>query len=130
MEKMYKTFYSLSAAPFAKDSRCEAFESTSFQEATACLKYMLQVRGMGMLVGEPGAGKTFALRTFTASLHSSLYHTVYFPLATGTVSDFYRGLAYGLGEEPKTRKGDLFRQILKSKVPFRNPFMNVRSRLS
>jgi len=56
-------------------------------------------------------GKTFALRTFTASLHFSRYHTVYFPLATGTVSDFYRGLAYGLGGEPKTRKGDLFRQI-------------------
>ena len=25
--------------------------------------------------------------------------------------DFYRGLAYGLGEEPKFRKVDLFRQI-------------------
>ena len=25
--------------------------------------------------------------------------------------DFYRGLAYGLGEEPKYRKVDLFRQI-------------------
>ena len=108
---MYKAFYSLSTAPFAKESKGDTFESVSFQEATACLTYMMQVRGMGMLVGEPGVGKTFALRMFTATLHPSRYHTVYFPLATGTVSDFYRGIAYGLSEEPRTRKGDLFRQI-------------------
>lgn len=66
---------------------------------------------MGLLVGEAGSGKTFTLRSFKESLHPSLYHIVYFPLSTGGVMDFYRGLAYGLGEEPKFRKVDLFRQI-------------------
>jgi len=36
---------------------------------------------------------------------------MYFPLSTGTVMDFYRGLALGLGEDPKFRKVDLFNQI-------------------
>jgi general secretion pathway protein A len=109
---MFKAFYSLSAAPFAKDLKVsEAFASTPFQEATGCLNYMKQVRGMGMIVGEPGAGKTYALRVFTESLPKSLYQVVYFPLSTGTVSDFYRGLVFGLGETPKSRKVDLFRQI-------------------
>jgi type II secretory pathway predicted ATPase ExeA len=66
---------------------------------------------MGMIVGEPGAGKTYALRVFSDSLNKALYKVVYFPMSTGSVNDFYRGLAFGLGEEPKTRKVDLFRQI-------------------
>ena len=68
-------------------------------------------KGIGLLSGDPGAGKTFTLRSFKESLNPALYHVVYFPLSTGGVMDFYRGLAYGLGEEPKFRKVDLFRQI-------------------
>lgn len=109
---MFKTFYSLSSAPFSKELKVsDAFASTSHQEALGCLNYMKQVRGMGLLVGEPGAGKTYALRVFTESLNKSLYKVIYFPMSTGSVNDFYRGLAFGLGEEPKTRKVDLFRQI-------------------
>jgi general secretion pathway protein A len=54
---------------------------------------------MSLLVGEPGAGKTFALRVFCANLSPALFKVIYLPLSTGTVMDFYRGLAQGLGEE-------------------------------
>ncbi|TMN20867.1 ATP-binding protein [Lentibacillus cibarius] len=109
---MYKSFYSLAHEPFTKEiSSSEAFASSSYQETLARLDYLKKIRGMGLLVGEPGAGKTFALRAFQAFLNRSLYHVVYFPLSTGSVMDFYRGLAYGLGEEPKFRKENLFRQI-------------------
>src|SRR5690625_7850061 len=63
------------------------------------------------MIGDPGVGKTFTLRSFKDSLNPALYHVVYFPLSTSGVMDFYRGLAYGLGEEPKFRKVDLFPQI-------------------
>lgn len=66
---------------------------------------------MGMIVGEPGAGKTYALRVFSDSLNKALYKVVYLPMSTSSVNDFYRGLTFGLGEEPRTRKVDLFRQI-------------------
>lgn len=109
---MYKTFYSLAQTPFSKDIRAEnAFLSTDYQGALGALDYLKETKGMGLLVGEAGTGKTFTLRSFKESLHPSLYHIVYFPLSTGGVMDFYRGLAYGLGEEPKFRKVDLFRQI-------------------
>src|SRR5690606_13502556 len=75
------------------------------------LDYIKRTRGIGLFIGEPGSGKTFTLRTFKESLNPSLYHVVYFPLSTGGVMDFYRGLALGLGEEPKYRKVDLFYQI-------------------
>lgn len=109
---MYKVFYSLTKTPFSKDLKdTNSYASTSFTEAVAALEYLKKTRGMGLLVGEPGAGKTFALRTFTSSLNSSLYKVMYFPLSTLTVIDFYRSLAYGIGEEPKARKVDLFLQI-------------------
>jgi len=109
---MYKTFYSLSTTPFSKELKhTEAFESTPFREASAALNYVKGIRGMGLLTGEAGAGKTLALRAFAESLNPSLYKVMYFPLSTGTVMDFYRGLAVGLGEEAKNRKVDLFMQI-------------------
>ena len=109
---MYKSFYSLARAPFSKDIRAsDAFPSTDYQGALNALNYLQKSKGMGLLTGDPGAGKTFTLRSFKESLNPSLYHVIYFPLSTGGVMDFYRGLAYGLGEEPKFRKVDLFRQI-------------------
>ncbi len=89
----------------------DAFLSKSYQEALNGLKYLQKSKGIGLVIGDPGAGKTFTLRSFKDSLNPALYHVVYFPLSTGGVMDFYRGLAYGLGEEPKFRKVDLFRQI-------------------
>lgn len=91
--------------------QAEAYRSTSYQEALNGLNYLQTSKGIGLIIGDPGAGKTFTLRSFKDSLNPSLYHVVYFPLSTGGVMDFYRGLAYGLGEEPKFRKVDLFRQI-------------------
>jgi general secretion pathway protein A len=109
---MYKTFYSLAKAPFSKDMRpADAFLSTDYQGALQALDYLKSSKGIGLLIGDPGAGKTFTLRSFKESLNPSLYHVVYFPLSTGGVMDFYRGLVYGLGEEPRFRKVDVFRQI-------------------
>lgn len=109
---MYKSFYSLAHTPFSKDLRSvDAFQSSDYQGALGALDYLKTSKGMGLLIGDPGSGKTFTLRSFKESLNPALFHVVYFPLSTGGVMDFYRGLIYGLGEEPKFRKVDLFRQI-------------------
>ena len=97
---MYKSFYSLAKEPFSKDIRpSDAFLSSDYQGALNALTYLQKSKGIGLLIGDPGAGKTFTLRAFKESLNPSLYHVIYFPLSTGGVMDFYRGLAYGLGEE-------------------------------
>lgn len=116
---MYRAFYSLTKAPFTKEIKtADSFPSASFSEALARLEYLKKTRGIGLIAGEPGAGKTFALRAFAESLNPSLYKVVYFPLSTGTVMDFYRGLAIALGEEPKFRKVDLFHQIQSAVLRF------------
>lgn len=109
---MFKTYYSLSHRPFSKAIiHTDAFLSTDHQGALHALDYLKKSKGIGLLIGDRGVGKTFTLRSFKESLNPALYHVIYFPLSTGGVMDFYRGLAYGLGEEPKFRKVDLFRQI-------------------
>jgi general secretion pathway protein A len=109
---VFKVFYSLAKTPFSKEVKTEeSYSSTPFSESIARLDYVKKTRGIGLLIGEPGAGKTFTLRSFSESLNPSLYRVIYFPLSTGTVIDFYRALVFGLGEEPKSRKVDLFRQI-------------------
>jgi type II secretory pathway predicted ATPase ExeA len=108
---MYKAFYSLSHSPFNKEIRPDQhFNSACFAEASARLKYLLDTRGIGVITGEPGSGKTFALRNMANSLNPSLYKLVYLPLSTGTTMDMYRALVQGLGEEPRYRKIDLFSQ--------------------
>ncbi len=112
---MYKAFYSLSKAPFSKEN-ANAFNSKSFTEAMARLDYLCNARGIGLLAGEPGAGKSFAVKNFSGKLNPTLYRPVYFPLSTGTVMDFYRGLVKGLNEEPLFRKVDLFEQLQKGVI--------------
>lgn len=65
-------------------------------------------------MGNRAPARLLPLRAFSESLNPSLYKVIYFPLSTGTVMDFYRGLAKGLGEEPGFRKVDLFHQIQKA----------------
>ncbi len=112
---MYKSFYSLSKNPFQKDINTDdLFISSTVKECQARLDYLKDTRGFGVISGEAGSGKTISLRAFRNSLSEALFKVMYFPLSTGTVMDFYRGMASGLGEIPCFRKVDLFAQIQKS----------------
>jgi general secretion pathway protein A len=109
---MYRSFYSLSRRPFSKEIEPgNMFGSASYEELLARLAFLKDNRGMGLVTGEAGSGKTSALRAFALSLNSSLFKVAYFPLSTVTVNDFYRGLAFSLDISPAFRKVDLFRQI-------------------
>lgn len=109
---MYRAFYSLSNRPFTKELTPEKmFASTSFEELNARLHYLKDNRGIGLITGEAGSGKTSAIRAFANRLNPSLFKTAYFPLSTVTVNDFYRGLAVALDLTPAFRKIDLFQQI-------------------
>lgn len=110
--RVYKSFYSLNKEPFTKEiSPKDAFLSSDHQGALESLRYLGQSKGMGLVTGDSGMGKIFALRTVKESLNPALYHVVYLPHSTVSVIDFYRDLAYGLGEEPYSQKSRLFRQI-------------------
>ena len=92
---MFTAFYSLAARPFAKDIKTEEmYLSSSHQELLARLNYLKDSRGIGMVVGEPGSGKTSGLRAFVVSLNPSLYRVAYFPLVSGYCDGFLQGAGF------------------------------------
>ena len=75
------TYYGFTRVPFGRDLAPSAlFRSAAHSEAVARLTWLIEERGIGVLTGEVGAGKTVAARATVTSLEPSLYQTVYFPI--------------------------------------------------
>lgn len=107
----YTTRYGLEYNPFVKSDRETLVETREYREITSRLNYLLQIKGFGLLTGNPGLGKTTTIRNWIKSLNQSAYKTIYIPLSTLTVLEFYRYLASELGCEPAYRKAENFKLI-------------------
>jgi len=109
---MFTQYFGMKFNPFSKEiSEDNLFESTDFKELESRLKYLQQTRGIGLVIGEPGTGKSTALRKYVRGLNHSLYKPCYVALSTLTVMDFYHNLTQILGEIPAHRKIKMFTQI-------------------
>lgn len=109
---MFKQHFGLKFNPFDKEIPTDKlFSSTDSKELDSRLKYMLDSRGICLIVGEPGSGKSTALRKLTENLNNSLYKPCYLALTTLTVKEFYQAMASMLGETPSHKKFVLFQQI-------------------
>ena len=86
---MYTMYYSFSNIPFHKElPHDKLYESTSLKEGLARMEHLKKTRGIGLIAGEAGSGKTSVIRAFTGNLNNSLYKVVYFPLSTVALSGF------------------------------------------
>lgn len=109
---MYETYFGMKTNPFKKDIEIkDTFEFSDFKEVQSRLKYLINTKGIGLITGTSGKGKTYSVKYFIKSLNTNLYKPVYLTLSTVTVMDFYRNLCIGLGIEPAYKKIDMFRQI-------------------
>lgn len=109
---MFRQYFGLKFNPFDKEiSTDKLFASRDTRELDSRLKYMLDSRGICLIVGEPGSGKSTSLRKLIENLNRSLYKPCYLPLTTLTVKEFYQALASLLGETPAYKKYALFEQI-------------------
>ena len=109
---MYLKHFAFTHFPFDKPPQPEAlFESNALQESRVRLQHLLDLRGIGLLTGEPGGGKTSVVRHVMASLHPGLYRIVYVPISTGNVMDMYKSIAWELGLPTQRNRAGAFRQI-------------------
>ena len=97
--------------PFIKNSKEILGETSDYKEVTFRLNYLLNIRGFGVLTGQPGLGKTTLLRNWSHSLNQSAYKVIYISMSTLTVLEFYRQLASQMGIDPNFRKIDNFKAI-------------------
>ena len=95
---MYQRHFAFTRMPFETVAETdELFESSARREAEARLGHLIELKGIGMLTGEVGAGKTTVCRHLTAQLHPGLFRVHYVSLTTGNVLDMYKAIAWEFG---------------------------------
>jgi type II secretory pathway predicted ATPase ExeA len=109
---MIEARFGFKQRPFDKSIRSQqVYVWPGLKELEARLEMIKQARGIMLLTGEPGTGKTVALRRFVDSLNLEHYRPVYLPLSTVTVIDAYAQINRALGGQPVSSKSLLFSEI-------------------
>ena len=109
---MYRAYWNMEFDPFSKEIDIKnLFKTNDFNEALTRLEFLNTTKGIGLFTGNPGSGKTYAVKYFLENLNSNLYKIVYLPLTTISVMDFYQALAISLGLETCRSKTKLFFDI-------------------
>ena len=106
------TWYSLKRQPFDKGIKTtRAMETTPLSECGARLDYIKRQGGIMLLTGDPGVGKTLAIRRFTDALPETSFRTVYTALSTLKGTDILRHINHCLGLKYRATKSALYTQI-------------------
>lgn len=109
---MYRKHFAFTRFPFETELAPEAlFASSALSEAQARLKHLLELRGIGLVTGEVGSGKTTVCRKTASTLHAGLYRLFYVALSTGNVMDMYKSIAWELGLPTERNRAAAYRVI-------------------
>lgn len=109
---MYRKHFGLTRHPFSKELVPEElFVSQAGRELEVRLGHLLELRGIGLVTGEAGSGKTTLCRKVVSGLHTGLYRVFYVPLSTGNAMDLYKSIAWELGLPTERSRAALYRVI-------------------
>lgn len=95
----YAHKFGLEYNPFIKNEHDIKVELESYKQLLFRLKHLEETKGIGLITGEPGTGKTTTLRYWVKTLNSSLYKVIYISHTTLTVHEFYKELCDRFGLE-------------------------------
>lgn len=98
--------------PFCKEINIKKlFKTEDFNEAQKRLEFLQNTKGIGLFTGNPGCGKTYAVKYYLENLNKGLHKIIYLPLSTISILDFYESLAISLGLETYRSKAKMFFNI-------------------
>lgn len=109
---MFQEFYGFRTMPFSRNiPTADLFPAGGQQELKARLTYLLRERGIGLVTGEVGSGKSTALRAFADGLDPNRYLVIYLANPALGMTGVYRDIATALGLLPAYFKPDMVAQI-------------------
>src|SRR6266851_5682624 len=104
--------YGFTLMPFGSAVPAAAlFGSAAHKEAVARLRWLISARGLGVITGEVGAGKTVALRAAADGLDPSRHTLIYLPNPQIGVRGLHGAVATALGQAPRFYHATLIPQV-------------------
>ena len=105
-------WFGLKRFPFDKNIKpLDALDTEPLDECLARLDYIKRRGGILLLTGDPGVGKTLALRRYVHALNDNLFTTHYTPLTTLSRSDLLYHINRLLGLPQRLSKSAIYSQI-------------------
>lgn len=111
-KRRLQAHFGFTGLPFRKNVHATAmFDSQSQRELRHGLLLWLEVRGLGLVTGASGVGKSISLRRFVADLPPQQFAVHRFGQIPTTPTGFLRALARRLGLRPRLHLADQFEDI-------------------
>jgi type II secretory pathway predicted ATPase ExeA len=108
-----RAHWGFTRTPFAKDlAPSMLFASRAHAEATARISWLVTERGLGLVTGEVGSGKTVAARAAVAALDSSRHSIIYLSNPAVGARGMYAAIVTALGGTPRFHKASLIPQTM------------------
>lgn len=107
------SYYGINSNAFKKDIEIEnLYESESFKEGMTRLEYLKNVKGIGLITGNTGIGKTTLIRCFAEKLNKEKYNLIYVSLINSKKFEFLTIICNSLG----ISLGDCYLTNIKAKI--------------
>jgi type II secretory pathway predicted ATPase ExeA len=110
---MINTYFGFTKDPFLKHINIkDIFKWSDFENVSSRLSYFLNDKGIFLLTGLIGSGKTTAIRAFSGSINPNSHRIIYINDSFDSKRDFYRTILEKLDIKPPFCSGDA-RNILR-----------------
>jgi len=108
----YLSYYGLSKPPFGKEIPTdELLNLPSVQRNLSAARLLVETRGIGVITGKAGTGKSCLLRMLADVLPAGLYKPLYLCHSSVGLVEFYTHLVALFGLEPSYRRAAMFREL-------------------
>ena len=94
----YTSYYGMESNPFIKEEKLKGiYESEEYKEGYSRLEYLRDIKGIGLITGIPGVGKTSLLRKFEENLNKEKYNVIYISITNIGKFEFMSMICKELG---------------------------------
>jgi len=106
------SYFSLASEPFTKELATEdLMHLPSVERHLASAQLLVETRGIGVITGKAGTGKSCLLRLLADALPPGIYKPIYVCHSSVGTVEFYTHLVDAFGIEPCYRRARMFREL-------------------